>query len=115
MAPSFLSEALREPLGSPLTSEGAVRERRHAEDCSSVCLERQAYVSSAGERKETLEGVRGGAPAREGNGGAMASIVELSFIEVLIISVILWPVTPVLTLFYVPLLRRAASNTSFRY
>ena len=85
MAEPFLSEALREPLGVPLTSDGAVREPGTrcagvAEDCSSVCLERQAYVSSAGERKETLEGVRGGThphsgyPAREGNGGPMAYI-----------------------------------------
>ena len=88
MAQSFLNEALREPLGSPLTSEGAVRERRHGEDCSSVCLKRQAYVSSAGERKETLEGVRGGAPASEGNGGAMAYIVGLFFIALLTVPLI---------------------------
>jgi hypothetical protein len=99
LAPSFLSEALREPLGSLLTSEGAVREpgtrvRVYAEDCSSVCPALAGYPwpgqdqedlgflhGSPGERKETLTRVRGGAPASEGNGGAMAYIIEISFIR----------------------------------
>ncbi len=72
-----------------------MRERRHAEDCLSVLLLRgtRGHGQSqrgnacaprvAGERKETLEGVRGGAPASEGNGGAMAYTIDLCFIEIL--------------------------------
>ncbi len=90
MAPSFLSEALRKPLGPLLMVGGNGARAQARRGLFERMPDGQAYASSAAEWRETLAGREARAPAREGNGGAMAYIVVLCFIEILTLSKNTW-------------------------
>ena len=81
-AQPFLSEALRESLGTPLMVGGSGAQcEAHAEDCLSASLYRgtrdpertvgqdlHSTGRTTGKPRENLERVRDGTPASEGNG-----------------------------------------------